>query len=422
MNELEDSDRTAILLRFFQRLDFRSVGAVLKVSDDTAQKRVSRALDKLRGLLVRRGVALSTVGLATLLTSNAVAAAPADLFASIVSRAATGGTAGGVAVSGPGLWGKASSFLSTQTVCRLGVLLAVVAAALVFWRGEKPSHGPTIPPGLVSWWMAEGDAADRTGKNHGLIEGNVSFVPGVAGRAFHFDGREGTRVRVPHDASLSFTNALTLEFWFRPDEDSVMGSLVMKRSEDTNATATGNLVNYGFAMGRIHPDHQYGICQIFNDPEVKGGYHARVGGLSLMEAVLPNMNVLPVARVRGSFTSKENVFEQSAFFPTETRDLSVLRGRWHHLAGTFKQLDANRVRMNSYFDGQRRNQIVLAGSLANTINQAPLSIGGFPSSPFKGCIDELRIYARELSAGEIKDLVRSVTTTSNSGRALAGNW
>src|SRR4029079_4598309 len=47
MNELEDSDRTAILLRFFQRLEFRAVGAALKTSDDTAQKRVSRALEKL---------------------------------------------------------------------------------------------------------------------------------------------------------------------------------------------------------------------------------------------------------------------------------------------------------------------------------------------------------------------------------------
>src|SRR6185503_4587129 len=40
MHELEDGERNAILLRFFQRLDFRSVGAALKTSDDTAQKRV----------------------------------------------------------------------------------------------------------------------------------------------------------------------------------------------------------------------------------------------------------------------------------------------------------------------------------------------------------------------------------------------
>jgi len=174
-----------------------------------------------------------------------------------------------------------------------------------------------------------------------------------------------------------------------------------KRTEDTNATATGNLVNYGLSMGRIHADHQYGICQFFNDPEERGGYHARVGGVSWLESLVPNAN-FPGASNR--FDSKENLFEQSAFFPTASRDLSLLRGRWHHLAGTFRQLDGNRVRMIAYFDGEKRNQIVLSGCLANTVNIAPLSIGGFLTSPFKGCIDEIRIFDRELGAHEVKAL------------------
>ena len=170
-------------------------------------------------------------------------------------------------------------------------------------------------------------------------------------------------------------------------------------------------------MGRIHADHQYGICQFFNDPEEKGGYHARVGGVSFLESLFPKAN-LPLAPAK--FASQENLFEQSAFFPTSSRDLSVLRGQWHHLAGTFRQVDANHVRMTSYFDGERRNQIVLAGRLANAVNDAPLSIGGFPSSPFKGCIDELRIFDRELSAREVREIVRQVAPpTSASETALS---
>ena len=47
------------MLRFFERRDFRSVGAALGISDDAAQKRVSRALEKLREMLANRGVTLT---------------------------------------------------------------------------------------------------------------------------------------------------------------------------------------------------------------------------------------------------------------------------------------------------------------------------------------------------------------------------
>src|SRR5258708_5278857 len=56
---LEPADRDAIVLRFFERRDLRSVGAALGATEDAAQKRVSRALEKLRGLLLARGVTSS---------------------------------------------------------------------------------------------------------------------------------------------------------------------------------------------------------------------------------------------------------------------------------------------------------------------------------------------------------------------------
>ena len=51
INQLGEKDRAAILLRFFEKLDFRSVGEALGTNEDTAQKRVSRALEKLHALL-----------------------------------------------------------------------------------------------------------------------------------------------------------------------------------------------------------------------------------------------------------------------------------------------------------------------------------------------------------------------------------
>jgi len=59
VNQLSAEDRAAILLRFFEQQDFRSVGAALGSNEEAARKRVDRALDKLHSLLKVRGITLS---------------------------------------------------------------------------------------------------------------------------------------------------------------------------------------------------------------------------------------------------------------------------------------------------------------------------------------------------------------------------
>lgn len=91
MSELSETDYDALVLRFFQNQDFRAVGAAIGVNDDTAQKRVTRALDKLRDLLAQRGIRTTAVALGIAITANAVQAAPVGLVATI-SAAALAGT------------------------------------------------------------------------------------------------------------------------------------------------------------------------------------------------------------------------------------------------------------------------------------------------------------------------------------------
>jgi DNA-directed RNA polymerase specialized sigma24 family protein len=79
---LGDEDRNALLLRFFQNESLTSVGAKLGVSEDAAQKRVSRALGKLRELLAGRGINTTAAALSVVLTANGVQAAPAGFAAS----------------------------------------------------------------------------------------------------------------------------------------------------------------------------------------------------------------------------------------------------------------------------------------------------------------------------------------------------
>ena len=92
IDELGDTDRTAILLRFYEQEEFRSVGAALGSTEDAARMRVTRALEKLQELLVRRGVTTSATALSVALTAHAVQAAPVGLAATIYTAAAFTGT------------------------------------------------------------------------------------------------------------------------------------------------------------------------------------------------------------------------------------------------------------------------------------------------------------------------------------------
>lgn len=90
VHELEQADRDAIVLRYFEKRGLREVGEALGVSEDTAQKRVSRAVDKLRDVLERRGFAITGSALAVVLVEQSVQAAPLGLAAKIATAAASG--------------------------------------------------------------------------------------------------------------------------------------------------------------------------------------------------------------------------------------------------------------------------------------------------------------------------------------------
>lgn len=92
MDALDDTDRAAVLLRYFENKSLREVGQQLGVSDDAAQKRVSRAVERLREFFAKRGVTVGAGGLAAVISANAVHAAPAGLAVTISTAAALAGT------------------------------------------------------------------------------------------------------------------------------------------------------------------------------------------------------------------------------------------------------------------------------------------------------------------------------------------
>jgi RNA polymerase sigma factor (sigma-70 family) len=95
LHELNESDRSIILLRFFEDRSFAELGQQIGTAENAARMRVDRALEKLRGRLAKRGITSTAVALGVALANQPVVAAPAGLATSIVGPSVIGATAAG---------------------------------------------------------------------------------------------------------------------------------------------------------------------------------------------------------------------------------------------------------------------------------------------------------------------------------------
>lgn len=120
LNHLGAQDRDAIVLRYLQSRDLRSIGLTIGTSEDAAQKRISRALEKLRRFLTHRGITLSGASLATDLDAGAKPPVPHGLAASISAAALSGATTAKTAFT--------LTILKTMTTSKLSLTLASVVA------------------------------------------------------------------------------------------------------------------------------------------------------------------------------------------------------------------------------------------------------------------------------------------------------
>jgi hypothetical protein len=136
IDQLDADDRAAVLLRFFERQNFRSVGQAMGTTEDGARMRVNRALEKLHGLMKQKGIILPAAALGSLLSAEAVNTAPPGLVAAIMGLAVTHGSnaivSGGLIQKIVGLVGgvKAASLLAAGL---LGLIFLGGHFALRFW-------------------------------------------------------------------------------------------------------------------------------------------------------------------------------------------------------------------------------------------------------------------------------------------------
>lgn len=128
MSDLNEKDHHAIVLRFFDGKSMKEVGSRLGTSEDAAKQRVGRAVERLRLLLARRGVAIPAVLLTSAMSVSSVQAAPALMAQS----AATIALAKGVTASASIL---AVADATAQMMVWLKLKTPMLAGAAVVYAG-----------------------------------------------------------------------------------------------------------------------------------------------------------------------------------------------------------------------------------------------------------------------------------------------
>ncbi len=141
LDALPQVDRQAILLRFFEGRTYLDVSSRLGMSEEAARMRVTRALEKVRSRLQRKGIDSTATALAGVLTTHAVTAAPVSL-ASMV----------------------------TGSVCAAPIALSPMAAALVFMSTTKFTTAFVVFAllaglGTISYELAETKKAEASALN-----------------------------------------------------------------------------------------------------------------------------------------------------------------------------------------------------------------------------------------------------------------
>jgi len=358
INELNDRERAAIVLRYFERRDLRAVGDALGSSEDAAQKCVSRAVDKLRSHFERRGVVVTSALIASALADDAVQAAPAGL-ASSVAAASLAGAAGAGSIGLTTLT-KLILMKKTATIITLCVLATLVTSVTVvkFKRASgasAPMNEKNLKKGLVLHMTFDRDeTADgwitdsSSGGNSGHPSG-VRWTPdGKLGGAYEFT-KDGDEIVVQNNAALN-SSPLTLSAWIK----TTTADSIWRRVFDKSYTQ-------GFALS-IAGDWQK--------------YDWR--GLASLE-MGPNTH----------------------FIRSKTR---LADGQWHQLAATF---DGTNEMM--YVDGQAESSLSWKRHGRVGPNDFNLVIGCNRSNlketdlgtSFRGFIDEPMMWNRALSEKEI---------------------
>ncbi len=205
--------------------------------------------------------------------------------------------------------------------------------------------------GLVAYYPFNGNATDQSGNgNDGVEQGGIQYEQGISGESVSFDGIDDY-VRVPSNPSLNPVDQLSISFWAKID----------------------------------------GFTNVWSPIVHKGG--PDLGGAANREYTVWLQNTSSFLLASAGDSSSQNYsFACCAHFRY-----------WTHFVGV---VDRRNQRMKIYVDGVLK---VDANDPYSTFNNNNYDLlfgwtkeNNASFSPFKGRIDELRIYNRALTEDEVK--------------------
>jgi alpha-tubulin suppressor-like RCC1 family protein len=142
IGQLGTVDRSVVVLRFFENKSAREIAVALDVQESAAQKRLNRAVEKLRAYFLKRGLVVSASGLTGSLSVHSNPSAPAHLAASIVAVSVKGTVASSstLTLMKGALKLMAWTKLKTTMVTGAVIILATITPLVVI------SHIRHMPP------------------------------------------------------------------------------------------------------------------------------------------------------------------------------------------------------------------------------------------------------------------------------------
>ena len=255
-------------------------------------------------------------------------------------------------------------------------LLTTVACGLLFLASTASAENKSLPNaypryGLVSFWPANGNAADIIGKHNGVLFNSANYTNGIAGGAFNFDNSAGifggwsssvfpgpafdggNFMSVPDSTAWSFgTGDFTISLWAKFNAETVN--------------------DIGHSQGGVFISHDDGAF------DEKKWWFSLGGGVLNVHINDPAQG--PVFLVNAPFTPIVN--------------------QWYHYTLT---------RKGNLFTVYVNGAAIGTDTSSRAIPDAagPLNLGEAEGYYFNGQMDNVAIYKRALPAWEIKKITKS---------------
>ncbi|MDP2897187.1 MAG: sigma-70 family RNA polymerase sigma factor [bacterium] len=155
LGKLKDSLRIPVVLRYLQGMSHAETGEILNLSPDAIRMRIVRALKKLRRLLGKRGLLVSTIAVEEGLRAVPAEAASASFLTSaslLIKAASTAGTVAKAVITTTSMV-KGGLMMTAETKIAIGAIVAAIVAVVSFvcFRGDKEDTAlrrPGAPKGL----------------------------------------------------------------------------------------------------------------------------------------------------------------------------------------------------------------------------------------------------------------------------------